>query len=186
MYPFFMDLTTTLSLLKAYHPEDVAEQAFRTQMIAFVNRYPDTFTSRANTQGHLTTSAWITSPDCTKVLLIYHRKLQKWLQPGGHIEPSDPSLQAAALREAREESGLQNFAYATEGVFDLDIHPIPALGTDPGHLHLDIRFHLTASDMAALTPQQREVSQVQWFTLSELKEMELPPSLWRMARKVRG
>jgi len=88
--------------------------------------------------GHLTGSAWLVDRGGGRVLLTHHRKLDRWLQLGGHAD-GDPDLRAVALREAEEESGLTGLVVEA-AVFDLDRHWIPARGTDAGHWHYDLRF----------------------------------------------
>lgn len=88
--------------------------------------------------GHLTGAAWLVSADGRRVLLTHHRKLQRWLQLGGHAD-GDVDLVAVALREAEEESGLRDLAIERE-IFDLDRHWIPDHGAVPGHWHYDLRY----------------------------------------------
>jgi 8-oxo-dGTP pyrophosphatase MutT (NUDIX family) len=94
--------------------------------------------------GHLTASAFVLSPDLQAVLLIFHRKLQKWLQPGGHFETGDVDPLAAARRELLEECGVEA-STLQDGIFDIDIHAIPSNAVEPAHLHFDLRFLLRAS-----------------------------------------
>ncbi|MEM6299031.1 MAG: NUDIX hydrolase [Bacteroidota bacterium] len=175
----------TLELLQNYLPTEAAEVQFRQQMLDFIEKYPENFWSRQNQVGHLTASAWITSPDREQTLLIYHHKLQRWLQPGGHLEAEDEMLLGAALREAEEECGVKGFQPISEAVFDLDIHTIPARRDVPEHLHLDTRFCFILDPEVVLTRQAEEVEALRWFTHSELEQINLPDSLRRMMSKVR-
>ena len=88
--------------------------------------------------GHFTGSAWLVDRPGRRILLTHHRKLNRWLQLGGHAD-GDPDLARVALREAEEESGLHGLVVAPE-IFDLDRHVIPARGSDPEHFHYDVRF----------------------------------------------
>jgi 8-oxo-dGTP pyrophosphatase MutT (NUDIX family) len=92
--------------------------------------------------GHLTASGFVLSPDRTKTLLIFHRKLQLWLQPGGHIEPEDAGPEAACRREIGEETGVVDLALL--GLFDLDVHDIPERPGEPAHAHFDVRYAFVA------------------------------------------
>jgi 8-oxo-dGTP pyrophosphatase MutT (NUDIX family) len=92
--------------------------------------------------GHLTGSAWLVDQTGTRVLLTLHRKLDRWLQPGGHAD-GNPDLAGVALREAEEESGLPGLTVVPV-VFDLDRHWIPEHGSEPGHWHYDMRFVVRA------------------------------------------
>ena len=94
--------------------------------------------------GHFTASAFVLSPHGDILLLIKHRKLGIWLQPGGHVDPEDSDLRAAARREVAEETGLTELQDLSEKtpVLDVDVHLIPERpgGTEPSHRHFDVRF----------------------------------------------
>lgn len=117
--------------------------------------------------GHFTASAFVLSPDETSLLLIHHRKLGLWLQPGGHVEPDDVSLLQAARREVREEIGLEELSLV-ESCFDLDIHSIPAHAESPSHLHFDVRALFRAPDLRFQASD--EVQGAKWFPLAALVE----------------
>lgn len=115
--------------------------------------------------GHFTASAFVLSPDEGSLLLIRHRKLGLWLQPGGHLEPTDEDWIAAALRELVEETGVEDFDVVTE-LFDLDVHEIPAFASAPAHLHHDVRVLLRARGW--LFAASEEVADAAWFPLEVL------------------
>ena len=98
---------------------------------------------RERLEGHFTASAWLVSDDGRRALLTHHRKLDRWLQPGGHAD-GDRDLARAALREAREESGLEGLR-AEPAIFDLDRHWIPGHSGVPAHWHYDVRYVVRAS-----------------------------------------
>jgi 8-oxo-dGTP pyrophosphatase MutT (NUDIX family) len=98
---------------------------------------------RSRLAGHFTGSAWLVSADGRRVLLTHHRKLDRWLQLGGHAD-GDRDLAAVALREAEEESGLPGLRLESHALFDLDRHWIPARGQVPGHWHYDARYVVRA------------------------------------------
>ena len=100
---------------------------------------PSKFTRRDFEPGHFTASAVLADGDTNRIFLIRHPKLERWLQPGGHIEPTDTSIAAAAAREAEEETGFGVDRAAAVPVA-LSIHRIPAWGREPSHLHLDLQF----------------------------------------------
>jgi 8-oxo-dGTP pyrophosphatase MutT (NUDIX family) len=176
-----MQQTATLQLLAAFTPHDDTERDFLDRMCRFVQETP-TFHRRSTLSGHVTASAWIVDAGRQRALLLHHGKLRRWLQPGGHIE-DDQTLLAAALREAQEETGLSCRAVDT-GVFDIDIHPIPARVQEPAHLHYDIRFLLEA-DPHAQPEVSIESNAVRWFELGQIATLNCGPSIDRMLVKTR-
>jgi 8-oxo-dGTP pyrophosphatase MutT (NUDIX family) len=165
--------------LDSHTASDSQEQASLSRIRDFVRRSPDAL-SRANPEGHITASAVVTHPKDPAFLLVWHRKLGRWLQPGGHMEDSDRSVFAAALREAREETGLEHFASPLgERILDVDVHPIPAHGPDPPHFHFDSRYVLIAT--SAETAAQG--GEIRWFTLPEAVAAGIDDSLARALRK---
>src|SRR5262249_47482966 len=130
-----------LALLRAHRTDDPSERRMLADMIRFVEDHPDCF-ERSLLKGHITGAAWVVNRERTHALLMHHFKLNKWLQPGGHCD-GDPDVPGVATREVFEETGLQA-TLETEGIFDLDIHTIPARGDVPGHLHYDVRFLMVA------------------------------------------
>lgn len=98
---------------------------------------------RERLEGHFTGSAWVVSADGTRTLLTHHRKLDRWLQPGGHAD-GDCDLAQVALKEAEEETGLRGLCLESEAIFDVDRHWIPERKDVPGHWHLDVRYVVRA------------------------------------------
>ncbi len=134
--------------------------------------------------GHFTASGFVLSPDRASLLLIYHKKLELWLQPGGHFEPSDVGLEQAARREVGEETGVFELE-VLEPLVDVDVHEIPQLGPEPPHLHHDLRVLFRALDVR-LQPGD-EVAQARWFPLSVLQGspvVETDDSVRRVVRKL--
>ena len=175
-----MHRAALLELLRRYRPIDAADAACRTRFAAFVESQPRCF-ERALAPGHVTGSAWITDRAGSRVLLTHHRKLDIWVQPGGHAD-GDSDVAAVAAREALEETGLPGLALRGEGIFDLDIHPIPARSDTPAHEHFDARFAFQAT-----TTENFEVSAeshaLAWVPIDELETYSREPSLLRMRDK---
>ena len=165
------------------HPE---ERIAVDHVIQFVRANPDCF-ERTCVPGHVTGSAWILSPDRRAFLLAHHAKLDRWLQCGGHSD-GDPDTAAVALREAREESGLEHFELlAPDGLLlplDLDVHPIPARGSEPRHLHWDVRFLLRAAPGQQLAISD-ESDDLRWIPQQRLGEFTQEESVLRLGLKVR-
>jgi 8-oxo-dGTP pyrophosphatase MutT (NUDIX family) len=174
-----------LDLLERYLARNPDERVSVDHVRQFVRANPDCFL-RSCADGHVTASAWIVSEDYTSFLLTHHAKLGRWLQLGGHAD-GNPDLVAVALREAREESGMQAFALASpNGVslpLDVDVHLIPARGADPAHLHHDVRYLLVAGRDQALRVSSESLD-LRWFPRARVDEVLEGESLKRMARKV--
>lgn len=153
------------------------------ETISFVEAHPDCLL-RSCLPGHLTGSAWILCPDRRKTLLTHHGKLGKWLQLGGHAD-GDPDLLAVALREAREESGLERLRVVDRRLFDVDRHWIPGRGAEPGHWHHDLRFMLEADPLEPLklTDESRALA---WVDVASVPSLNPEESMARMVRKTLG
>jgi 8-oxo-dGTP pyrophosphatase MutT (NUDIX family) len=149
-----------------------------------VRNHPDCF-ERTCLPGHITGSAWIVSEDRQRHLLTHHRKLNRWLQPGGHAD-GDPEPHRVALREAQEESGLSDFTFIeTNGMLlplDVDVHLIPSRTSDPEHEHHDLRYLLIASGNQSVRVSD-ESHDVRWFTRDGLLAVTEEESVLRMLRK---
>jgi ADP-ribose pyrophosphatase YjhB (NUDIX family) len=150
-------------LLEAHVAADAKEASDRLLMLRFLADLPEPF-SAGQPEAHFTASALVVDAARKRTCLVLHRKLGLWLQPGGHVEPGDESIAAAALREIREETGLHANLAATRPVH-LDIHAIPERTAVPAHFHLDVRF-LTVADGHELTLSD-ESTDVRWWMLGE-------------------
>jgi 8-oxo-dGTP pyrophosphatase MutT (NUDIX family) len=133
-------------------------------------------------EGHVTGSAWIVDWERTHVLLTHHGKLDKWLQLGGHAD-GDWNVLEVALREAREESGLSSIRAVGDGIFDVDIHAIPARGAEPEHFHYDVRYLLEA-DRGEELRMSSESKDLQWVAMERVAELTGEESVLRMVRKM--
>ena len=165
--------------LEQYKPSDSAELKFRQQFLELL-KHPHAF-HRDHLPGHITGSAWVLNQDRTKVLLVHHAKLNRWLQPGGHAD-GDEDVLAVALREFEEETGVKGVEPLVSGIFDIDIHPIPTRKDFPQHDHYDVRFAFIANDQGPLLVSE-ESHDVQWVLLAELDRFTDSESVYRMARK---
>lgn len=149
---------------------------------AFVLDNPDCL-ERSNLAGHLTASAFIVDRERRNLLLIHHKALGRWLQPGGHAD-GDPDLRAVARREVQEETGLAALDLVTPRPFDLDVHSIPERKGLPAHLHYDVRFLFEADGDFILQGDEREVHGAAWVPLTDLSGVETDESVRRPARRI--
>ncbi len=159
---------------------DAGERAMAAEYAPFVAAHADCLWRTCLT-GHLTASAWVVDRERRRTLLTHHRKLNRWLQLGGHVD-GNPDLAAAALREATEESGLADVRLVSADFFDLDRHRIPARGAEPEHWHYDVRF-LFEADAAAPLVISDESHQLAWIELAQVAALNPGESLARMVRK---
>ena len=168
-----------IALLDAHEPYDEIERHHKEYAIEFIQVTPNC-TSRNTAKGHITASAWVLSPDLNAVLLMHHKKLNRWLQLGGHIE-SDVSVEKAAMREACEESGIEKLEQLSSPLFDIDVHLIPTRKSEAEHLHFDFRFVFRAP-----TPDfilSKESTDLAWVELKDISSKFNDESILRMARK---
>lgn len=168
-----------LSALGEYRSRFPEEGEVVDRVMDFVSREPGCF-ERSTAEGHITGSAWVVDPSGERTLLTHHRKLDKWLQLGGHAD-GDGNVLRVAVTEAREESGIDDYEAVTDEIFDVDIHPIPARGSDAGHLHFDIRYALRAGHTDHVVSD--ESHDLAWVPIRELERYTTEESMLRMARK---
>jgi 8-oxo-dGTP pyrophosphatase MutT (NUDIX family) len=168
-----------IGLLESYAQRHPAEHTKLAQFIDFVHANERCF-ERDCWAGHVTGSAWLVDQTRDRVLLTHHKKLDRWLQLGGHSDGvADPLT--VAIREAHEESGLAVIALDSS-VFDIDIHEIPARKTDPAHLHYDVRFALQTRDGDAFRVSA-ESHDLAWVNVRRLEDYTDEESVLRMSRK---
>lgn len=166
--------------IASHTPIDPAEAESIIATLAFLKEH-DRCWQRDNYVGHLTASAWVVNAARSHVLLTHHRKFNRWLQVGGHVDEGDESLLAAALREAREESGIQAIEPLQASIFDIGHHSINT-AKEPPHVHYDIRFLLVAKSMAYIVSE--ESNDLAWFSLAEVATISPYTALSRMALKL--
>ena len=179
-----------LDMLARYRQAFPAEADVVGRICSLVEGHADCF-ERTCRPGHITGAAWIASADRRRFLLTHHRKLDRWLQLGGHAD-GQWSVDEVALREAREESGLADFdLLPIDGVlipFDVDVHRIPERYDADGqvledaHEHYDIRFLLVAHAGQEVSASD-ESHELGWFTAEEIRQLTDEESVLRMLRK---
>src|SRR6478752_1537550 len=173
--------------LRGYRAVNATEAAFVQRMLEL--SLAEEACERAHfVPGHFTASAFVLSPDRRDLVLIHHKKLGIWVQPGGHVEPSDDDLLAAARREVLEEVGLADLeslsAQASSPLFDVDIHLIPARKADPAHEHFDVRFAFVAKTRELV--HSEEIADLRWVPLDAVAQMGTDESVLRAVGKLRA
>ncbi|MEQ0563804.1 NUDIX hydrolase [Amycolatopsis sp. NEAU-NG30] len=155
------DAVTTL---ESWRPADPAQESLRQAFLGFLAAREDAC-QRSCAAGHLTASAVVLDHTGTRVLLTLHPRVGRWLQLGGHCEPSDTTLAGAALREATEESGMSGLRISAAPVH-LDVHPITcSLGVPTRHF--DVRFAVHAPPGAAPV-RSEESDDLRWWPVDAL------------------
>jgi 8-oxo-dGTP pyrophosphatase MutT (NUDIX family) len=175
-----------LDSLRRHVPADEEEARDRDRILEFVLGHEHPF-DRGIAEGHLTGSAITVSADGSRVLLLHHRKLDRWLQPGGHGDPGETTGEEVALREALEETGLRGLRLhpAAPRPLDVDVHLIPARGREPAHEHLDLRYLVVAPDGGAIAPDLAELHDIRWVPWDEVDALGPDPGLRRALAKAR-
>lgn len=146
---------------------------------SFIDREPACF-ERSTAEGHITGSAWLVDEAGEHVLLTHHRKLNAWFQLGGHADGESDVL-AVALQEAREESGITLIEPVSTLIFDIDIHLIPARGSEREHFHYDVRYAFRTHERSFVV--SAESHDVAWIRIDRITDVTTEPSMLRMAQK---
>ena len=169
--------------LREYRARWAAESETVDRFIDFLVSHPDAF-ERELAIGHVTGSAWVVDAAGTRVLLTHHKKLGLWVQLGGHAD-GDTDVFRVARREAEEESGLTSLEPAGDGIFDVDVHRIPARPGEPEHFHWDIRYAFQAAGNESYRVSD-ESHDLRWIEIGSLESVTREESMLRMARKWLG
>ncbi len=160
-------VSTTLSLVASFDPRgDQRSAESRTRTMQLLLDTADPFSRDSFDPGHMTASAVVLSPDRTRMVLVYHVSLARWLQPGGHVEPCDDDLVFAARREVEEETNLSLAGVVDAPLVGVDVHEIPAVNGEPPHLHHDLAFVLVLKTDQSVEPGHDQ--QAAWCPIDRL------------------
>ncbi|MCI0710419.1 MAG: NUDIX hydrolase [Chloroflexi bacterium] len=176
-------------LLAHHQPYDEIEAQHMATVREMIEQYPNIL-SRACKAAHITGSALVIDNKTGKILLHYHKKLNRWLQFGGHMDTGELDPADTALREAKEESGLTDLVFVdgNRQPVDIDVHPIPARGSEPEHLHLDFRYVLVTNQVVKVQVAEHESDTFAWFSIEDLlgekRQIHIDSGLLRLVHKV--
>jgi 8-oxo-dGTP pyrophosphatase MutT (NUDIX family) len=172
------DLAVARAAVAGALPGRADHEANRARILAFIDEHPDAL-HRSCLEGHLTGSAAVLDPGTGRLLLLFHTKVQRWLQPGGHAD-GDANLAAVACREAEEETGIAGLTVITPAV-DLDVHVFHnQTSPEPDHLHLDVR-HLVLAPPGAIAVGNHESEGLAWVAREDLPGYDVDDGTLRLA-----
>ena len=166
------------SLIKTFDdPSDGAGTKSLELILTLLQWSPDPFSRNQFTPGHITCTGLVLAADGERMLIVHHRRLDRWLLPGGHVEADDAEIWDTARREVVEETGAHLTPSSAPVLASLDVHGIPARKGEPYHLHHDIVFHFRADgDQTSISPESRAIA---WCAPPEFDRYALPDSVRR-------
>ena len=175
--------------IKKYRPCNAQEQRDQALILDFLEKNGDAFL-RSNLLAHMTASSWIVNPERTKTLMVYHNLYDSWSWTGGHAD-GETDLLSVALREAREETGIEHVRPLSPEIFSLEVLTVDGHEKRgeyvPSHLHMNVTYLLEAEESDTLHVCREENSGVAWFTLEEaLKASSEPWFVERIYKKLNG
>lgn len=173
----------THKLIESYQPFCQKELFCKEEMLELIVTCDDCF-CRSCRVGHFTASAFLLNKELTHALLMHHRKLDKWIQLGGHCD-GDPDILGVAIKEAQEESGISEIKPVNDRIFDIDIHLVPPINKDEAHYHFDIRFLLHAYKDDRVC-KNHESKALRWVRKDAMNIPSVSDSVRRMFRKIQG
>ena len=175
--------------IKKYRPCNAQEQRDQALILDFLEKNGDAFL-QSNLLAHMTASSWIVNPERTKTLMVYHNLYDSWSWTGGHAD-GETDLLSVALREAREETGIEHVRPLSPEIFSLEVLTVDGHEKRgeyvPSHLHMNVTYLLEAEESDTLHICREENSGVAWFTLEEaLKASSEPWFVERIYKKLNG
>src|ERR1700691_285656 len=173
------------ALLHRFDPGDDGEAAKSKELVlALLSSSAEPFSRRQFNPGHITCTGLVLSPARDRILLVLHRRLQRWLLPGGHVEPDDPLIGDAGRREVVEETGAILRAETAPLLVGVDVHGIPPRRDEPVHLHHDFIFRFQGASEAFRASE--EVRDVAWCDVTAFDRYQLPHSIRRSYARALG
>jgi 8-oxo-dGTP pyrophosphatase MutT (NUDIX family) len=180
-----MGIQKFITSLEQYSRIGVPEKKLSDTFMQLITQYGDLAFQNQNWGWHITASMLITNPEKTRVLLMFHKKLQKWLQFGGHSDGDSDTL-ATAIREFHEESGIEIEPAIIDDIFNIDIHDIPAdLKWRPEHQHYDVLYLGSIPEDTPFSRQESEVDDIRWFDIDGIWEYVEEQRMLEMLEKIK-
>jgi 8-oxo-dGTP pyrophosphatase MutT (NUDIX family) len=170
--------------LRRYHPMDDAEARHQRALLGHLAHAASPLSRSTFDPGHVTASLFIVDREAGRLLLHHHRRLDRWLQMGGHLEAGE-SPEQAALREGCEESGLMDLEILSEAIFDVDVHGIPAAKGEPDHFHYDVRYVALTRTPDAIAMDAAESKELAWVGFDRAIELMNEAASSRAIAKIR-
>jgi 8-oxo-dGTP pyrophosphatase MutT (NUDIX family) len=180
-----IDASTVAALVHAFSdPSDGEAAKSRDLILLLLQSTAAPFSRHQFAPGHITCTGLVLAPDGERALLVHHRRLDRWLLPGGHVEPYDPEIWDAARREVIEETGaILAPDPAMETLVGMDVHGIPPKRREPYHLHHDLLFYFQAvSEEFRLSEESRAIA---WCAPAHFDSYQLPGNIRRAYARVR-
>jgi 8-oxo-dGTP pyrophosphatase MutT (NUDIX family) len=175
--------TSVASLVRSFHdPADAAALKSRDLILMLLECCAGPLSRSQFAPGHITCTGLVLAPADNRILLVHHRRLDRWLVPGGHVEPGDAAIWDTARREVIEETGVAPAPDPAPRLAGLDVHGIPAAKGEPYHLHHDLLFQFRAT--AAELRVSGESHAVAWCSPSEFERYAIPDNLRRAYRRI--
>lgn len=180
-----MSIPSLISSLQKHAQDFPLEKSYTDQTIDWIRQYGEFAFVKDNTLGHVTGSMLITNTERTKVLLMFHKKLQFLVQFGGHCD-GEMDVLAVAIREFHEESGIEIEPVVLAGIFDIHVHDIPIdkKGTPP-HIHHDILYLGSIPEDTPFARQESEVDDIRWFDIDGMEKYIAEERMLYMMEKIK-
>ncbi|HYS55820.1 MAG TPA: NUDIX domain-containing protein [Thermoanaerobaculia bacterium] len=170
-------------IIDAYAPADKRETEHRAAFLDLLRTTPEPYSRSQFVPGHVTASCFIVDR-AGRLLLHHHRRLNRWLQMGGHLAPGEDPARAA-LREGEEESGLRDLWLIADAIADLDVHLIPEGRGEPEHRHYDVRYIALTESADSIAADARESNALMWFDLDRAATLMQGEESLRVIQKIR-
>lgn len=175
-----MSFNLPFTLLHSYHTNNEDEILYKNKMLELLQSHPNCF-ERSCLHAHFTASAWVINQNKTHCVLLHHKKLNNWFQPGGHAD-GHINLWEVACKEMAEETGITQILNENKIIFDIDIHTIPTHKGVQAHEHYDVRFLFIVPNETTLL-QNEESNKLCWVPMADIENYTSEKSILRMVKK---